>query len=101
MASTVTTPPIQNTEPKILNNSLTAYNPTTENKDPNFAKANEVYRQVMGDDLDNYNDVAAALTYIVVLNYAYKYKLDGVPTNQVRKSTIGTLWTRREQTLRC
>ena len=85
IASTGTTPPIQNTEPKVSNNSLTAYTPKTENKDPNFAKANEVYRQVMGDDLENYNDVAAAITYIVVLNYAYLHQQDGVPTNQVRQ----------------
>jgi WD40-like Beta Propeller Repeat len=66
-------------------NSGTSYNPTAVNKDPNFAKANEIYRQVMGDDLDDYNDVAAAITYIVVLNYTYLHQLEGVPTNQVRK----------------
>ncbi len=65
--------------------SETGYNPTTVNKDPNFIKANEIYRQVMGDDLDDYNDVAAAITYIVVLNYTYLHQLEGVPTNQVRK----------------
>jgi WD40-like Beta Propeller Repeat len=85
IASIVTTPQIQNTEPRFSTDSITAYNPTTENKDPNFAKANEAYRQVMGDDLDNYNDVAAALTYIVLLNYMYLHEQTGVPTNQVRQ----------------
>jgi hypothetical protein len=85
IASTGTTQPIQITEPKVSNNSLTAYNPTTENKDPNFARANELYRQVMGDDLENYNDVAAAITYIVVFNYMYLHQQKGVPTNQVRQ----------------
>lgn len=72
-------------EQKTTPNLLTTYKPDRTNPDPNFAKANEVYRQVMGDDLDNYNDVAAALTYIVVLNYAYLHQQDGVPTNQVRQ----------------
>jgi hypothetical protein len=76
---------VSSAETKVLSSPITAYNPTKLNKDPNFAKAYEMYLQVMGEDLDNYNDVSSAITYIVVLNYAYKYKLNGVPTNQVRK----------------
>lgn len=70
---------------EVTTNSPTAYQPTLKNKDPNFAKAYSLYTQVMGEDLENYNDVAAAFTYIVVYNYAFYHQLEGVPTNQVRQ----------------
>jgi Tol biopolymer transport system component len=81
----ITANPAATRDPETTLDSITAYKPTQVNKDPNFTKAYELYTRVMGEDLDNYNDVAAAFTYVVVYNYALYHQLEGIPTNQVRQ----------------
>ncbi len=66
-------------------NPTMAYRVAKTNSDPNFAKAYNFYTKTIGEDFENLNDVAVALTYIVYLNYAFYSGQSSIPTNQLQK----------------
>lgn len=48
-----------------------------------MSTAYNAYQQVMQTDLENFNDVAGAFTYIICLNYIYYYGVNEIPTPHV------------------
>jgi hypothetical protein len=84
-----------NTAKKIKANAFTIYEPSPQHTDADFAKAWELYTKVMEADLDNFNDVAAAITYVVSLNYMHINNINSISTpttekvyNQITKTLL-------------
>jgi hypothetical protein len=83
---TQTKPTEENTtSKKVTPNPYTLYKPATQNTEPAFATAWEIYKQVMQDDLENFNDVAAAITYVVSLNYMHLNNISSISTPTTEK----------------
>jgi hypothetical protein len=78
-------PGIQLISQRIKPNPATIYEPSPIAGDPNLSKAWGFYTQLMAEDFDNFNDVAAALTYIICLNYSYLHQQPSIPHHQVEK----------------
>jgi hypothetical protein len=70
---------------KVTPNPYLIYKPTTHNTQPAFTKAWEIYTQVMQDDLENFNDIAAAITYVVSLNYMHLNNISSISTPTTEK----------------
>jgi hypothetical protein len=69
---------------KIKADSATVFKPAINN-DSRFSKAFDLYKQTMADDFEEFNDVAAAFTYIIAVNYSFKKRQESIPTNQIQK----------------
>ena len=70
---------------KIIQNPTMAYVASPQQTNKDFEKIWEYYTKVMEEDVENFNDPAVALTYIICLNYAYYTGQQSIPTNQVQK----------------
>jgi hypothetical protein len=88
---------------KIKPNSTTVYNPSNSYQviieaekngmqpmqrmllQSNMAIAYSAYKQVMQEDLENFNDVAGAMTFIICLNYSLYHQVQEIPTPHVEK----------------
>jgi hypothetical protein len=83
------------TSKKIKPNPYTIYKPILQTTTPDFTKAWELYRKVMEADLENFNDVAAAITYVISLNYMVLNNVNSISTpttekiyNQIAKNLL-------------
>jgi hypothetical protein len=70
---------------KVKPNPYMIYTPAKQNTEPYFTKAWEIYTQVMEADLENFNDVAAAITYVVSLNYMQVNNINSISTPTTEK----------------
>jgi hypothetical protein len=70
---------------KIKPNPFTIYEPIPQTSEEQFAKAWELYTKVMEADLENFNDVAAAITYVVSFNYMVMNNVNEISTSVTEK----------------
>jgi hypothetical protein len=70
---------------KIKPNAYTIYEPTPQQANPAFTTAWELYSKVMEDDVENFHDVAAAITYVVSLNYMVLNHVNSISTSTTNK----------------
>jgi hypothetical protein len=70
---------------KVKQNPFFIYKPTKNEQNNSLKSAWEVYTTVMNDDIENFNDPAAALTFIVSLNYMTYHNIQSISTATTQK----------------